>query len=75
MSVFTQENFEARFISKTQLTQMLGRSINYLNKPIKKGSVPKPLEVSLVGGKVFYLYEKEVVFNNEFIKKQLGDLK
>lgn len=75
MSVFTQENFEARFISKTQLTRTLGRSINYLNKPIEKGLVPKPLEVSLVGGKVFYLYEKEVVFNNEFIKKQLGDLK
>ena len=71
----TQGEFESRFISKTKLTLMLGKSINFLNKPIEKGLVPKPLELRLCGRKVFYLYEKAVIFNNEFIKCKMGELK
>ena len=70
----TQGEFESRFISKTKLTLMLGKSINFLNKPIEKGLVPKPLEVSLVGGKKFYLYEQSI-FENEFIKCKMGENK
>ena len=70
----TQQEFEAQFISKTRLTQLLGRSINYLNKPIEQGKIPNPLEVSLVGGKKFYLYEISIL-EDEFIKRKMGEVK
>ena len=71
----TQAEFESQFVSKSALCVLLGKSLGYLDVPIKLGKIPKPLSLTSGGNKLFYLYERSSILENEFIKKQLGVVK
>lgn len=62
----TQEEFDAEFISQSDLTRLLGKSKNYFRIYIPS-KLPEPLKLK-VGSKEYRLYRKDDIRHNELIE-------